>query len=100
MWLVESLTHFFKFFEQERDLKRQDLDGGEKEELSDSPVERNLKRIFGQMSFEKSNVYETGTRNDGEENMDRLKTFSSKKKIRAKRRERKEKNGPNYVPGP
>ncbi|MED5578905.1 MAG: hypothetical protein VX794_02630 [Nitrospinota bacterium] len=81
-------------------MKRQDLDDGEKEELSDSPVERNLKRIFGQMSFEKSNVYEAGTRNDGEENMDRLKTFSSKKKIRAKRRERKENNGPNYVPGP
>ena len=52
------------------------------------------------MSFEKSNVYEAGTRNDGEESMDRLKTFSSKKKIRAKRRDRKENNGPNYVPGP
>ena len=81
-------------------MKKESLGKEDREDLPDSPVERNLKRIFGQMSFEKSNVYEAGTRNDGEENMDRLKAFSSKKKIRAKKRERKQNNGPNYVPGP
>ncbi|MFL2931789.1 MAG: hypothetical protein ACJZ47_03170 [bacterium] len=81
-------------------MERESKGKEDRENIPESPVERNLKRIFGQMSFEKSNVYEAGTRNDGEESMDRLKTFSSKKKIRAKRRERKENNGPNYVPGP
>ena len=52
-------------------MERESKGKEDRENIPESPVERNLKRIFGQMSFEKSNVYEAGTRNDGEESMDR-----------------------------